>query len=584
MTEVADAAAAWAQYSVAREKRTFATTSLLAAVIVPAWSALDFYLEPSVAPRFLVARLIDVTIVIGLWIFISRSNDLVRNRIAMTGTLIATGFTGVWLLPQVRDHYLLYTLGFSLVFWGAGVILILPLRHVVIGFATILVADVIAELTLDHASSSTFIGLYFYVASAAVISAAQIVVRRTLEHEAFLATFALQQRNEMLATTQARLHASSAVLAESLDANATARLVVELAVPAVATWATLVGAGPGGTRVCGAAHTEVTRTPAIATALIDDQPRDWPEPNATAKTSRDDLIHGVGARVAELVTARSLIVTPLIARGERTGTLVLGWADRAYEPNERVFAEEIAHRAALALDNARLFREAEAAIGLRDDFISIASHELRTPLSALVLTVESQLAATPVDDPHHKIFEKLDRNVVRLSTLVTQLLDVSQLAAAQLVLERADMDLVALVREIVEHHAELARRAGSTFELELPATLSGSWDRARLERAIANLVGNAIKYGRGRPISIRLEPANELVRLSIRDDGIGIAPGDQQRIFGRFERATGSTSTGFGLGLWIARTIIEAHGGTIRCTSELDRGSTFVVELVQPSA
>jgi signal transduction histidine kinase len=125
---------------------------------------------------------------------------------------------------------------------------------------------------------------------------------------------------------------------------------------------------------------------------------------------------------------------------------------------------------------------------------------------------------------------------------------------------------------------ELAQ-AGCTVNVNAPEALRGLWDRARLEQVVTNLLTNAARYGHGKPIDISLAQDGEAVRLVVRDHGIGIAPEDQQRIFERFERASSRNFGGLGLGLYIARQIVEAHGGTIRVSSELGVGSSFTVEL-----
>ena len=579
---------AWTGYSLGREKVTFAITNLLICVLVPIWGAFDFYLEPDHAIEFGILRLIDVAITAALWAYIARSPDLRANRIAMMCSAIAVGVTIAVMLPQV-DHYTLYVFGFSLVFWGCGLILLWPPGYLFAAYAVILATHVAAHLAFEaNVSQREFVGSLFYLFSAGLVSATQLVVRRRLEYQAFRASATLAQRNTELATTvdilnttQARLAASSALLADSLDAGATAQHVTATLVPSVATWSALIHAGPHGAATCAASHVIPSRGTELATLLRRDRFVSCPLSRTlehVSDMSRDDLEHLLGTDAAGIVTARSLIVAPLIVRGECTGTLVLGRTERDYTANEVAFADEIAHRAALALDNARLFRETEDALRLREDFISIASHELRTPLSALSLIVEGMLESP--EPPTRTSITKLDRVVVRLAALVAQLLDVSQLSAGRLVLETEDVDLAALVRDVADQLKEIAARAGCAIELTLPPEAHGQWDRARLEQVVSNLIGNAIKYGRGHPLDVVLEQASKRVMLSVSDHGVGIAEADRARIFEKFERAASPQQYGgFGIGLWITRMIVEGMGGTIRVDSMIDRGSTFSVRL-----
>ena len=137
-----------------------------------------------------------------------------------------------------------------------------------------------------------------------------------------------------------------------------------------------------------------------------------------------------------------------------------------------------------------------------------------------------------------------------------------------------------MLRQVTDDFRESAAAAGSEIHLEAPAGLMVTWDRLRIEQVLVNLLSNAVKYGRGRPIRVRLDAARDRVRLSIADEGIGIAPEDAEKIFSRFGRAAPVRNYGgLGLGLYIAKHIVEAHGGTIEVSSHVGRGSTFVIDL-----
>jgi signal transduction histidine kinase len=229
--------------------------------------------------------------------------------------------------------------------------------------------------------------------------------------------------------------------------------------------------------------------------------------------------------------------------------------------------------------------QARQAVRVRDEFLSVASHELKTPLTSLKLQVQGLIEMPPTvhDAMEAKrvaaSFALTERQVRRLERLINNLLDVSRIAVGRFVLQVEEVDLTAMVRDVASQFSAEIARSGYALKLCLPAHATGCWDPLRLEQVVVNLISNAIKYGDGKPIEVTVQVDDAHARLIVLDHGIGVARADQERIFERFERAVSVNYGGLGLGLYITRQIVLAHGGTIRIDSGLGEGSTFVVEI-----
>ncbi|HXN85394.1 MAG TPA: HAMP domain-containing sensor histidine kinase [Candidatus Binataceae bacterium] len=217
----------------------------------------------------------------------------------------------------------------------------------------------------------------------------------------------------------------------------------------------------------------------------------------------------------------------------------------------------------------------------RDELFSIAAHELRNPLNALHLTlagiIRAQSGSSPLDG--EQLLSRVHKaafQVKRLADLIDEMLTVSRIAAGRLQFKIEEFDAAALLKEIVERSSESA----SPISLHAPAAITMRCDRSRFEQIATNLISNAIKFGDGKPVEVRLESMDASVQLKVIDHGIGMSAEDQARIFERFDRpGKGATKAGFGLGLWIASETIKALHGQIRVISKLGAGSTFIIEL-----
>ena len=292
-------------------------------------------------------------------------------------------------------------------------------------------------------------------------------------------------------------------------------------------------------------------------------------------------------RLMRALAPHSLLSVPLRARGRTLGALVLfTFSERSYAPEDLRFAEELANRVALSVDNVLLFREARHAVAQRDEFFTVAAHELRTPTTSLKLNVQSLLRGARRGDtgaqPATLVakLENIDRHAGRLTALVNELLDVTRIHSGRLRLDLEQVDLATLVLEVAGRFEPPSAQARSPILLELSGPADGTWDRLRLEQVVTHLLSNALKYGPGKPVHVRVEADDTRARLVVRDEGIGIAPESLPRLFGRFERAVSDRHYGgLGLGLYITRQIVQALGGTVSVHSAPGAGATFTVEL-----
>lgn len=281
----------------------------------------------------------------------------------------------------------------------------------------------------------------------------------------------------------------------------------------------------------------------------------------------------------ESLRLRSAIVVPISSQCQSIGALVLVTAQsgRVYDERDLELARELGQRASALLDNARTYRTAMEAVKMRDDFLSVAAHELRTPLASLSLLLET-MAESATGELGHRIDLGM-RLVKRLARLVEALLDVSRVTSGHLELDLVEVDVSPIIRDVAQRFEPEAELAHCPLRVDCEECRA-EIDRLRIDQVLSNLVSNALKYGAGKPVSIRCSIRNGDLHIEVCDEGIGIAPKDHERIFRRFERAVGEKNfPGLGLGLWIVRQIVAAHGGRIDIHSERGKGATFDVAL-----
>jgi signal transduction histidine kinase len=233
----------------------------------------------------------------------------------------------------------------------------------------------------------------------------------------------------------------------------------------------------------------------------------------------------------------------------------------------------------------------QRAVGMRDDFMSMIAHELRNPLNSVYLQAQLRRrmlgAAKPPDSQAMlKMVERDERQIRSMVRLLDDMLDVSRARTGRLTIVPATFDLVASAHAVVEAIQEQANGAGVQLTLAAPDTLLLEGDEFRVEQVITNLLTNALRYGQGKPVAVTVgvrEDENEAF-VSVRDQGMGIAPADQERIFEQFERTDGVADVpGLGLGLYIARQIAQAHAGRLEVRSAPHEGAEFILSLPLPA-
>ena len=409
------------------------------------------------------------------------------------------------------------------------------------------------------------------------------------------------------------LAAASATLASALDLDATLQNVARSAVPTLADGCMVdLVEGQGTLRHVAVAHS-APRKEAALRRLQSDYPFHLAGPASLLPALRrgepvmylgitDAQLTAVARdaehlRLLRIVAPTSLLIVPLMTRGGVLGAMSFITTEPGRQGGsvDQGTAVELARRAAMAIDNARLYGEAQralneatAALTVRDDFLSIASHELRTPLTALKgqIQLANRWLRRGNIAPLPEMVRQAEQQVDRLARLVSTLLDASRIGGGRFVLAREPVALRPLLTRIVE-----LERAASTTPRQIDLVLSEALpivmaDPERLELVFVNLLENARKYSPANtPIEVRGEATEHTVSVAVRDEGVGIPPEDQARIFDRFRR--GSTVdqgiAGMGLGLYIAHEIVQAHGGQLHVQSTPRRGSTFTVTLPRSS-
>jgi signal transduction histidine kinase/DNA-binding response OmpR family regulator len=386
------------------------------------------------------------------------------------------------------------------------------------------------------------------------------------------------------------------LLSSSLDVERVLTEVGRIAVPRVADacLVDVVDAGGHEQRV-EVAVADPSRE-GIASALRAHHER-WsdlrPADDAVAIALTDDVLARITegpehAGLLRALGARAAMVLPLVSRGTALGriTLLTGPSGRGFTDADRELATELARRAALALDNARLYRAAREATQSRDDMLAIVSHDLRNPLhtiqmsSSFLLDLLTDARGVPPDPSMVEGQVVIMRRAAgRANMLIQDLLDVSRIEAGRLSVQPAPVDGLTFLDEVMTELAPLARAKKVALEFGWQGpTATVPMDRERIAQVMSNLVGNAIKFTpAGGTVTVSGSLVADRAQLTVRDSGPGIPPANLPHLFDRYWQAERGARHGAGLGLFIARGIVEAHGGTIEVESAPGQGAAFHV-------
>jgi PAS domain S-box-containing protein len=281
---------------------------------------------------------------------------------------------------------------------------------------------------------------------------------------------------------------------------------------------------------------------------------------------------------------QSRLTVPISAKEKRLGSLsfvkVTGRRSLAHDLEDLTLGEELARQVGMMMDSWDARRRMSEALADREQLLYIVGHELRGPLASLRLSIDAMARAGALEGAAARQLATVNRMERRLTRLIDELLDVGRIRSGQLVMALEPTDLAAVAREVVSRMKLEIERSGSAVSMEARGSVVGRWDGSRLDQVITNLLGNALKFGDGRPVEVRIWADDGHAYLSVVDHGPGIARELHEDIFLLFKRAdAGQRLGGLGLGLHIARDIVERLGGKIGVESDVGTGATFTVEL-----
>jgi signal transduction histidine kinase/DNA-binding response OmpR family regulator len=372
---------------------------------------------------------------------------------------------------------------------------------------------------------------------------------------------------------------ASARLASSLDLKATLGNLARLAIPSMADWCAVeltTHDSEGSARVA-TAHADPVKAEVLrrlhVSHLLPSQ-----HPMIVSRSHAEELTRDLEQlEVLRALRPSSMMVVPLVVNGRSLGVIALGLEDakRSYDTLDLATATNLADRAAVAVENARLYRELQREVRAREDLLAIVSHDLRTPMQSILLTaamLEQQMAQS---DPMKPRVESLIKSADFINRLLGDLLDLSRFDAGGLQLDRDTHDIGRIVRDNLELVASVAERKSIRLADDCEPEVQAFCDRTRVRQILANLMSNALKFTpEGGTISVQATKVDDEIQISVIDSGPGIPEADRPYLFERYWQAKHQRG-GVGLGLSIVKALVEAHGGRVSVTSPPGQGSTF---------
>ncbi len=288
--------------------------------------------------------------------------------------------------------------------------------------------------------------------------------------------------------------------------------------------------------------------------------------------------YGLGAGLIPQLTifiSSAIIISFFVDLARKTNEI------KKLKRQEKVYAQKF-------LDLHSAYTKAGDEIKARDEFLSLLSHELKTPLTTMLLKLHSMLNSVRSVSLANfsvpelmRVLNNAEEQIRWLTAMIGDLQNISLITTGRMRLNIEDVDLVAMTKQVTQNFSELLKRGKYKIKIEANAPVVGRWDKTRIEQVVTNLVSNAIKYGRSKPINIKIQNSGGMGKFIIQDQGIGILPKEQKVIFGLFHRTERSNEykKGLGVGLYITSQIVKIHGGKIRVTSSPGKGSEFTIEL-----
>jgi PAS domain S-box-containing protein len=392
------------------------------------------------------------------------------------------------------------------------------------------------------------------------------------------------------------------LLGSSLDYNSTLVSVARLSVPAIADWCAVdMVEARGSIERLAAVHVDPEKVRWLQEVFVRYPPSDPNSPCGVHQvirsgTSRllpefpDALLRSFSVdeqhfRLIRELGLKSLMIVPLVHAGRTLGAITFGSAEsnHRFGPSDLSLAEELSSVAALAVENARLYREAQQANRTKDEFLASVAHELRTPLNAMLGWAYMLRTANMSQEKRARALETIERNARAQSQLIDDLLDVSRIASGNLRLDARALDL----GTIVETSIDAVRLAAESKDVRIQLLLEDDarhaiGDPDRLQQVVSNLLSNAVKFNdNGGLIRVELSREDSHAEIRVSDTGAGIEPEFLPYVFDRFKQADAKGShSGLGLGLAIVKQLVELHGGSVSASSAGEhRGSSFVVRL-----